>query len=184
MIRPLRPEDREPLFDAVRESIATVGRWMSWCTDTYSRLDTEEWITRCQRNWASGSDREFGIFDSVSGEALGCVGINQINSVHRFANLGYWVRERRLGRGVAVSAARLAAKFAFQEMNLVRLEVVTRLENMASRRVAEKLGCQFEAIARTRIIHDDQAHEAAIYSLLLSDLTDAQASGKKRRGGS
>lgn len=170
LIRPVTPDDRASLYAAVRESMDTVGRWMSWCHPDYSINDTDGWIALCQRNWQSGTDREFGIFDAGSGEALGCVGINQINSVHNFGNLGYWVRAGHIGRGIASAAAQLTAQFAFRELKLFRLEVLARVDNLASRRVAEKLGCQFECIARSRIVFSGRPYDAALYSLLPGEI--------------
>jgi ribosomal-protein-serine acetyltransferase len=139
---------------------------MPWCNADYSIADSDTWITLCQKNWQSGADRDFGIFDVNSGDLLGCVGINQINSTHNFGNLGYWVRASCAGRGVATNAARLAAQFGFRDLRLSRLEVVARIDNAASRRVAEKLGCQFECIARHRILFNGSSLDAALYSLL------------------
>jgi RimJ/RimL family protein N-acetyltransferase len=121
-------------------------------------------------NWQVVTDREFGIFDYVSGEVLGCTGINQINQVNRFGNLGYWVRASRTGHGVASTAARLAARFGFARLGLVRLEVVPRTDNLASRRVAEKIGCRFEGVARRRLLYKGVPCDAAMYSLLAEDL--------------
>lgn len=100
LVRPFAPDDVALLHAAVRESIDTVGRWMSWCHPDYSVREAEEWIARCGRNWEAEADREFGIFAKLH-EVLGCAGINQINCVNNFANLGYWVRASRVGRGVA-----------------------------------------------------------------------------------
>jgi RimJ/RimL family protein N-acetyltransferase len=170
LIRPLEPTDRLSLCQAVTDSIDTVGRWMSWCHPGYSIKDADEYIALCLTNWRSGTDREFGIFDAASGELLGCTGINQINSVNHFANLGYWVRASRTGQGVASTAACLVARFAFTEMQLLRLEVVVRLENATSRRVAEKMGGQLEGTARQRLLFQGTPHDAAVYSLLPDDL--------------
>lgn len=170
LIRPFAPDDRTSLYAAVRESIESVGQWMAWCHAGYSIDDTDVWISLCQTKWRSGADREFGIFDAETGAVLGCVGVNQISSADNLANLGYWVRASRVGRGVASTAARMAARFAFQELKLSRLEVVAREDNLASRRVAEKIGCQFECIARNRLFFKAQAHHAAMYSLLPNDI--------------
>ena len=143
---------------------------MPWCHADYSIDEADEWIARCNANWLSGKDREFGIFDAESGVALGCVGVNQISSANNFANLGYWVRASRVGRGVASTAAGLAARFAFQEMKLTRLEIVVREGNLASRRVAEKVGGQFECIARNRLFFEARPYHAALYSLLPNDI--------------
>ena len=169
-LRPITPADRDALFLAARESIDTVGPWMSWCNADYSITDSDTWIALCQKNWQSGTDRDFGIFDADSGDLLGCIGINQINSVHNFGNLGYWVRAGRVNTGVATNAARLAAQFAFQALHLSRLEIVARVDNLASRRVAEKLGCHFECIARHRILFKGSSLDAALYSLLPNEI--------------
>lgn len=172
LIRPLTPADRLSLFAAVRESIAMLGRWMPWCHPDYALNETDQWIALCQGNWHSGTDREFGIFDAASGDLLGGVGLNQINRVSHFGNLGYWVRSSRTGKGVASIAATLAARFGFGELDLARLEIVACLDNVASRRVAEKVGGQFEGIARSRLQLKGEARDAAVYSLLPADLVD------------
>jgi RimJ/RimL family protein N-acetyltransferase len=143
---------------------------MSWCHPAYSVEDSDQYITLCLNNWQTGVDREFGIFDAASAELLGCTGINQINSVNRFANLGYWVRASRTGQGVASTAACLVARFAFREMQLLRLEIVVRLGNATSRRVAEKMGCELEGTARQRLLFRGTPHDAVVYSLLANDL--------------
>lgn len=168
--RPLASGDVESLHAAVVESTEAVGRWMSWCRSGYAVRDAEEWIAHCRRNWDAGLDREFGIFDASSGEVLGCAGINQFNRVNNFANLGYWVRTSRVGRGVATAAVVSLARFAFDELQLTRIEIVAQVDNVASRRVAEKAGCRFEGIARNRILYRGQCRDAALYSLVPGDI--------------
>ena len=170
LIRPCVPDDAEAIFAAVVESHCTVGRWMSWCHPGYAIADAHSWIAHCTSQWSQGGDREFGIFDAESGIALGCIGVNQINRVHNIANVGYWVRASGEGRGIASTAARRVAAFAFAELGLSRIEIVALPDNVVSRRVAEKLGAAFECIARNRLLFRGQPREAAVYSLLPGDL--------------
>ena len=100
----------------------------------------------------------------------GGVGINQINRAYNFGNLGFWVRASRVRNGVAISAARLAARFAFRELALTRVELVALVDNLASRRVAEKLGATFECAARNRLVHNGVPFAAAMYSLVPGDI--------------
>ncbi|HUL96449.1 MAG TPA: GNAT family N-acetyltransferase [Usitatibacter sp.] len=169
-LRPPVAADAEPLYAAVRESMHTVGRWMSWCHAGYALGDVKDWIARCEASWAGEGDREFGIFDAKSGEPLGCAGINQINHVHDFGNLGYWVRASRERRGVAHAAARAIARYGFAELGLARLEIVVHPDNAASRRVAEKVGARFEAIARNRLVFKARPTDAAVYALIPADI--------------
>ena len=169
-IRPLAPGDASAVYAAVRESMQTVGRWMSWCHPGYSLSDAQDWIARSQVSWAGDGDREFGIFDAKSGELLGCAGINQVNRVHEFGNLGYWVRAGRTGNGVAGAAAKAVARYGFEGLGLARLEIVAHPDNAPSRRVAEKLGARFEAIARNRLMFMAKPTDAAVYGLVASDI--------------
>jgi len=175
LIRPHAAGDVEPMYAAVVESMATVGRWMSWCSADYSLRDAMTFYERCAKAWDTEGDREFGIFDVASGEMLGCVGINQINRLNRFANMGYWVRASRERRGIASTAARLAAGYAFAALGLARIEIVVLPDNLASRRVAEKIGARFECVARNRLRFGNEAHDAAMYSLLPGDAADRVA---------
>ncbi len=61
------------------------------------------------------------------------------------AYAGYWVDYRYAGRGVIPTALALAVDHAFARGGLHRVEVNVRPENVASRRVAEKLGFREEA---------------------------------------
>jgi ribosomal-protein-serine acetyltransferase len=172
VIRPWAPEDAASHHAAVRESLETVGRWMPWCHPGYSIRDSRQWIADCQTHWAERLAFEFGIFGADSAEVWGGVGINQINRTYNFGNLGFWVRASRVRHGVAISAARLAARFAFRETALTRVELVVLVDNLASRRVAEKLGATFEYVARNRLVHNGVPFAAAMYSLVPGDIPD------------
>jgi ribosomal-protein-serine acetyltransferase len=172
VIRPLAAADAPACFTAVRESLDTVGRWMPWCHPGYTLRDSEAWAAACETQWAEGAAYEFGIFGPDSVEVWGGVGINQINRTYSFGNLGFWVRATRVRQGVAIGAARLAAKFAFRELGLTRVELVMLVDNFASRRVAEKLGATFECVARNRLVHEGVPFAAAVYSLVPGDIPD------------
>ncbi|MDQ6620431.1 MAG: GNAT family N-acetyltransferase [Pseudomonadota bacterium] len=168
--RPLSADDVHDLHAAVRESMDTVGPWMAWCHPGYSLSDAHDWVNKSAQHWASDGDREFGIFDAASARLLGCAGINQMNALYNFANCGYWVRKSSTNRGVATAVVRLLARFAFDRLGLTRVEIVARVDNIASRRVAEKAGCTFECVARNRLVQHGQPHHAAMYSLIPADL--------------
>ena len=165
-IRPFESSDAEEFVAAACESVATVGKWMDWCKADYSIEAAKEWISTCCSNFENGAAYEFAIVDAVSNEFLGGGGVNQINTPHNFANIGYWVRQSKQGRGVATSAARLLIDFAINELKLTRVELVIRPENLESRRVAEKLDATLESTARNRIVSYGKAWDGLIYTLI------------------
>jgi ribosomal-protein-serine acetyltransferase len=168
-IRCYDPMDVALLFQAARESATEVSRWLPWCHPDYSMEESLEWILKCQRLWGDGLEYHFVVFDRLTETLVGGVGLNQLDPVNRLANLGYWVRTAWTGRGVATAAARLAARFGFEELGLIRLEITVALGNTASQRVAEKVGGACEGLLRKRLFINGQSEDALIYSLLASE---------------
>jgi len=166
LLRPYRPEDSRALAAAVRESVDSVGVWLPWCNTGYGDAEAEAWIAHCAEGWRSGEHFAFALFDVGAGQFLGAAGLNQRNREHNFMNLGYWVRTSQQGKGVAVRATQLVAGFGFGQIGLTRIEIVTALDNRASRRVAEKSGAALEAIARNRLVDRGNPIDAALYALV------------------
>lgn len=74
----------------------------------------------------------FAIIDANNHTFLSGCSLNQINSLYHFCNPGYWIRSTQRGHGFAGRASRLAARFAFERVSLVRTEIVIATGNAAS----------------------------------------------------
>ena len=170
LLRPLERGDRDAIYAAVVESIAELSPWLPWCHAGYSIAETESFIELCITAWAQQAHFPLAIFDAQSGRYLGGTGVNHIDRQHRLGSIGYWVRTSAVGRGIAPKAVRLVARFGFDALQLSRIEIAARPENKASRRVAEKCGAKLETIARNRIVQNGRPYDAALYSLIPSDL--------------
>ncbi len=87
----------------------------------------------------------------------------------RSAQVGYWIDEEFAGRGVIPTALALAMDHCFFVVGLHRVEATIRPENMASRRVVEKLGFREEGL-RKRCLHiDGEWHDHICYALTVED---------------
>ncbi len=168
-LRRYQADDVLSHYEAVSESIADIYPWMPWCHPGYTVEESRDWVMFCLDTWGK-PNYEFVIVEQVTGRFLGAIGLNQINRVHDFANLGYWVRSGAAGRGIAVVAARLCAQFGFEELKLRRLEIVVDVDNRRSQRVAEKAGATREGIARQRCKLGATWRDAVMFSLLPTDL--------------
>lgn len=145
-------ESDAPAFAAAaRESAASVGEWMSWVDPDFSENQALDWFAICNDGWASGTAYQFGIFLADGLSLIGGAGLNQFNQVNRFCNLGYWVRDSARRRGVATAATKALAKFAFETLQLSRVEIVIAEGNEASLGAARKAGASYECLARNRL---------------------------------
>ena len=169
-LRALCAEDAGALHAAVRASLPALSRWLPWATDAYDLATADAWIVHCARMRELDAEHHFGLFDAASGELLGGVGLNHRIPAYRSAHMGYWVADAARGRGVAVAAARQAARFGFDALGLQRIAILAQPDNGASLRVAIKLGAVCEGIARDAIVFEGRACDAVVFSLLPRDL--------------
>lgn len=163
-LRTYTPDDASELHAAVRESLAELSVWMDWCHPGYGLAEAQEWASSRSALAAQGLEYDFAIV-GPDGAFLGGCGINQINRIHRFGNLGYWVRTRATGRGVATAAVRLLAEWTFAHTNLARLEIVCAAGNEKSQGVAARAGAVREGILLDRLLIHGRHSDAVMYGI-------------------
>jgi len=168
-LRPFEFGEINDLHHAVQGSLRELEPWMSWANENYSAETAKNFITLTRAEWSGGAHYAFAIVNAQSGELLGGCSLSHIHPVYRFCNLGYWIRTSHHGEGFAGRAAKLAARFAFEKVKLIRVEIVVAVGNPASQRVAEKIGAHYEGILLNRMVVGKEVHDAHMFSLLPSD---------------
>lgn len=166
VIRPFQSTDAPAFVAAVLESTDTVGRWMPWCTNTYSEREALAWFAVCEAAQSAGTAFDFGVFCQDTGEFLGGAGLNHIMQQHRFCNLGYWVRQSRQRQGIALRCVKALTTYAFENLHLHRVEIVVAVGNRESEALAVKAGALRECIARNRLFICNQPVSAHVFSLV------------------
>jgi RimJ/RimL family protein N-acetyltransferase len=69
---------------------------------------------------------------------------------HRRGEIGYWLIPGARGRGMGKIAVSLLVEWAFQELELDRIEITTTPENTAARALARSLGFREEGVMIAR----------------------------------
>jgi ribosomal-protein-alanine N-acetyltransferase len=94
-------------------------------------------LAQVERDRAAGTSFRFLILEA--GELAGEVSLtNVVRRSFQSANVGYWVAGERCGRGVATAAVAALCTFAFEELELHRLEAGTLLHNVGSQIVLDR----------------------------------------------
>jgi len=168
VLRPFISTDAPSFTAAVRESVATVGRWLDWCHADFNEDDALQWFAACDSSREAGDGYEFGIFrDEV---LIGGAGLNHFNARHGFCNLGYWVRASAQRQGAASAAVATLLPHAFDDLKQTRVEIVVAEGNTASMAVARKVGAVHECLARHRLRLHGEPVDAHVFSLVPADL--------------
>jgi [ribosomal protein S5]-alanine N-acetyltransferase len=166
LLRPWRLEDAPAIAEACRDP--AIPRWIPWVPEPYTDADAEDYVRGCLE--ASEERRPFAIASESDGRLLGSIEL-RINPRLVSGHIGYWVVADARGSGVATSALRALSRWALEELELGRLELVTDPDNVASRRVAEKAGFREEGILRSHMPHrDGRRRDSVLYGLLPREL--------------
>lgn len=171
-----RLADAPDLHAAALESVASVFPWMPWCHEGYSVDEAAHWAAACVESWDKGESLEF-VIRTADGAHVGGGGINCLNAMHPFANLGYWVRSSQQGKGYATRATKLLAQFGLRDAGMQRIELMAAAGNAASLRVIEKSGAHREGILRNRLVLHGVPHDAVGFSFIPADLNGCLGDG-------
>jgi RimJ/RimL family protein N-acetyltransferase len=164
-LRSWRMEDAPAVAAACRDP--EIPRWIPFVPSPYLDEDAENYVRECIN--AGDERRPFAIVEPESDRLLGAVDMRVIPI--RNGHIGYWVTAEARGRGVCTSALRALSRWALEELELGRLELVTDPDNVASQRVAEKVGFRREGVLRSHLLHrDGQRRDSVMYSLLPGEL--------------
>ena len=113
--------------------------------DPLDRDGAREWIGRNQTRYERDGFGRCAVILSATGELVGDCGLSrQIIEHAEEVELGWIVARAHQGKGIATEAAGAWRDFAFNALGLTRVVSMVSEENVASRRVAEKLGAHVE----------------------------------------
>ena len=165
VLRPWRLEDAPAVAAACSDP--EIPRWIPFVPAPYTEADAVTYIQGCID--AGESRHAFAIVDPGNGRLYGSIdmGVNAMRTGH----VGYWVARDARGRGVCTDALGRLCRFAFEELGLERLELLTDPDNAASQRVAEKVGFRREGVLRSHLLHSDgRRRDSVMFSLLPGEL--------------
>ncbi len=132
----------------------------------YNEKNAEEFI---QRQAKSDTEKVFVI--DHNDEFCGLIGMIYQKDVYRkSAEIGYWIGEPFWGKGIVTKAIELIARYAFDELKLMRIFAGVFEYNVGSMRVLEKNGFQKEGISKKAIFKNGKFWEEHRYALLNENL--------------
>ncbi|GAA5049752.1 GNAT family N-acetyltransferase [Streptomyces similanensis] len=144
VLRPWGPRDVGELVEVFRDD--ALRRWTSAAVD--DEAGAARWVREQLQGWETGERYAFAVVESGSADAggglAGHVVLKGVVPGVPSAEVGYWTVAHARGRAVAPRALRALTDWAFTALpaargaELTRLELVHRVDNTASCRVARK----------------------------------------------
>jgi RimJ/RimL family protein N-acetyltransferase len=170
VLRPWVEDDVAWLVAACNDPEIT--RWIPVIPSPYTEEDARAFIGGESRSTPEYSVPEHSFAIAVDDAPAGAIGMS-VNSMNYRGRIGYWIAARSRGGGVCTRALRLLSRWAFDDLELRRLELITDPDNAASQRVAEKVGYRREGVLRAHLLHPDgRLRDSVMFSLLPGELRD------------
>lgn len=162
-LRPFVPGDAAALF-ALHSAPNVVRYWDSppW-TDS---AQAERFLEKARRMAEEGSGTRVVLEGARDGAFLGWCGLSRWNPDFRSVSLTYCLAEPAWGQGHATEAAGEVLRWAYDTLDLNRVQAEVDTRNRASRRVLEKLRFTLEGTLREDCIVDGDVSDSWVFGLL------------------
>ena len=160
-----------------------------WAEDCFTK---EFYLRRMKRqiiDWHRERSQPFLIFkkSGKSGESPCLIGGMNINNICRgaaqYAALGYWIDEAHQGQGYMSEALRLTLCYAFDDLELHRVNASCLPENERSKKLLLKAGFAEEGFARRYLQIDGRWQDHTLFGITIEDFegTRLRAPGRSRK---
>jgi [ribosomal protein S5]-alanine N-acetyltransferase len=165
-IRAYRAADAEDVYRLYADKDATR---FGYSPKMDSLDDASALITECISLAQDRTLFHFGVALRESDRIIGHATIFQWIREHRRAEVGYSIQKVEWGKGLATEAVSALLQFAFEAMDLRRIEADVDPRNIGSLRVLEKLGFVREGYLRERWQIGDDIQDGIFFGLLRRD---------------
>lgn len=157
----------EGLFQLSDMNRQHLREWLPWVDGTTSTLQTKEFVQSTRKQYADNKGFTCGIF--YKERIVGCIGLHLMDWENKKTSIGYWLGAEYQGLGIMTEACKAIITYAFEDLELNRIEIRAGIHNKKSRAIPERLGFVNEGTARQEEWIYDHYIDHAIYGLLRSE---------------
>lgn len=142
----------------------------AWSVDHLSRKAFTNRVYWAQRSISGGTALPLFLIERDGGNLLGAITLDNIQrGPAQAGTLGYWIGETHARQGFMREAIEGVVHYAFQTMDLSRIQAACLAENTASRGLLEKCGFKYEGVAQSYLQINGRWRNHVLYANLRAD---------------
>jgi len=166
LLRPLEMNDSGAYLDIFSDTMTL----LYWSNEPISSIEEAESLIRQDIEWsASDNCICLGVALADSNLIIGKVTLFQLSEQNRRAEIGYLLDRRHWGRGYMSEAMARVLAYAFNTLNLHRIEADTDPDNTPSLALLDRFGFSREGLFRDRWFVHGKWHDSVMLGLLVED---------------
>lgn len=136
----------------------------------YTEQDGKDFISAML---SADENETFAFAITLDSMVIGSIGIFRQGNIHRqTAELGYYIAEEYWGKGIMTEAVKQICGYVFGNSDIIRIYAEPFAYNIASCRVLEKAGFQYEGTLRRNAVKNGKVFDMKMYSLLKEEWND------------
>jgi len=170
-IRPPRRRDMRQWTQLRRDSREFLVPWEpQWPSDGTTAAAFRRRFERFCEDWHSATGYAFFVLRQTDNALIGGITLSNVRrGVAQSGSIGYWTGEPYTRRGYMAEAIGLTLAFAFENLNLHRVEAACLPHNVPSRNLLIKTGFQEEGLARQYLCINGRWQDHVTHAILRSD---------------
>lgn len=138
-----------------------------WNTPPWNSIEqARQFISTSADAMRNLSSLTLGIYCKETKQLQGKVMLFNYDKESRRAELGFGIKRESWGKGIVFEASSALVEYAFNQLNLRRLEAEIDPDNTASGKALERLGFEQEGLLKQRWEIGGIVSDSAIYGLL------------------
>lgn len=159
--------DAEKFFELIDNSREHLSQWLPWVNSTKNVDTIKSFIDGVQQQYVSNNG--FKAIIIYKGNFAGLIGYYDVDWNRKSICIGYWLGENYQGKGIMSKALKVFIDYAFNDMELNKIEIPVAEENFKSRALPKKYGFKEEGIIRDAEWLNDRYVNHVWYGLLKSE---------------
>ena len=163
-LRAWQERDIDRGLEAVMRNQEHLQQFMHWMTPDYSIESSRKFMTEAVAKRKTRETLGLGIFRGE--ELIGSIGFVKFDWNVRKTEIGYWISKVEEGNGIITRATKLLIDYAFDDLNMNRIEIRCSAENARSAAIPERLGFKKEGHLRQAEFRNGHLHDFLIFGLL------------------
>src|SRR5690606_18185551 len=171
-LRLFTQDDAHLLHSLITTNRNHLDQWLRWSARVQTLENTHDFIQRMLDRYHAKEGFHVGLW--YRGQLAGGIACRDMNYDSLHAEIGYWLGEEFVGKGLVAKSCRAIITLLFEQEQMHRIEIQCATDNLKSRAVAERLGFTFEGVKRESEWITDNFRDHALYSLLSHEWQAAQ----------
>jgi RimJ/RimL family protein N-acetyltransferase len=170
ILRTLRVSDAKSLLDLIDRNRKRISNYFPRTSRLVHDLDSSKSYIRDKIKNAKGRVEYFFILESIDGGRFsGMLFLKNFDWTVPKCELGYFIDAEQEGKGITSEAIGEATGFCFNELKLNKIFIRAAINNIGSKRVAEKNGFVEEGVMRKDFMTESGELIDVVYYGLVKD---------------